>query len=439
MDDTRHHNAFSAQMDQQTLDDYAANGYDASGCAEKWGITKASARRRVLTAKRRLGWSMTDPSNDRVNRVQELLDKSSISKDGTRLKYVDVKSWGTAAKVKNADGTETFEEKGLYAVGTRLVPLEDFPRWPVVQRATPGAVQYRPPLPARRDGVEDTLVLGDAQVGYYRDIRTMALTPFHDLAAMDVILQIAASRTWHRVVILGDWLDAQSLSRYLQVAEFQLTMQPSIDFLDHVLKLLRSAVGKACRISYIEGNHERRISSFVATNAAAAYGLRRGGNPEWPQLSVPALLNFDVYGIEYTSAYPGGEVWLAPKLVCQHANPSSRTDLRASIIHGHNERRALETRTIHASTGIETYETWCVPGVGRIDDVSDPTALNRTSVPSDRTRKNANQGLAHVEIDADGRYNITPIKIERGFARFHGVGYQGTTIDFDPMRSAEVA
>jgi hypothetical protein len=224
-------------------------------------------------------------------------------------------------------------------------------------------------------------------------------------------------------------LDLPSLSRYLQVAEFSLTLQPSIHYAYELLCLMRAAVPEDTAFDYIAGNHERRLAEMIATNAKAAYGLRNGGNIDgWPQLSVPALLNLEQLRIRYTAEYPGGQVWLTPQLVCQHQDPSA-SDLRASIIHGHNERRKLDTRAIHSFEGVQVFETWCFPGFGNIEDVGDRTMLNRTMVASNRTRKSANNGFGLVYILPDGRHHIVDMPIVGGSTVFNGVEYRSEPVD----------
>ncbi len=407
--------------DQQVLDDYIRLGRNASTCANEWGVARRTAQERVTEARRRLGHSLTDQARpEHINRVQELLDRSSIDPAGHRIKNVRLNAWGTAAK--DADGN--IQTEGLHSTRINLVPQDEFPKWPVVQPAKPAIIKYAP-RPVRTDKLKRAFIIPDAQIGFFRSIKTGALEPFHDLRAIDAMLQMLRVFQPERIVILGDFLDVASLSKYLQIAEFQLTLQPSIEYAYRLLAEVRSAVGKKCKIDYIEGNHERRVAEYIQRNAASAYGLRRAGNPEWPQLSIPALLRFDELGIMYSDAYPGGQVWLTKNLVCQHAPPTKKNELRASVIHGHTPYNRVESRSIHYYDRIEEYSTTSVGGLMRVDEVTDPGQLVRTSVPSDRTRVGWTQGVAAVYIHSDDRFRVDLVPIQRGFAIFEQKCFQG--------------
>jgi hypothetical protein len=376
-------------------------------------------------------------SNEDLNRLARLLETANVPVSAIKtIDQVKLKSYGVFAKVKDKDGNETLDTKALYSTSLVLSPnWEDGPAWPVVQPGAVGKLEWNPSSEPVGEFAQRVFFIPDIQIGYYRNIVTMKLEPFHDLAAIDCMLQMLRDFRPTRVVILGDFLDCASLSRYLQVPEFQLTLQPSIYYGTALLQKARELAGPDCEFDFLEGNHERRVAEMIAINAKSAYGLRRGTDtPEaWPVLSIQNLLCFDALRIRCSTPYPSGQVWVTSKLVAQHQDPKS-TDIRATIIHGHQERRKNDSRTVHYQHGSETYDTWCFPGLGRIDDVAEPTQLQRTSVPSDRTRKNANQGLGVAYVFKSGSFHIEPVKIERGFGVLAGKPYQGRALSAKRLR-----
>jgi hypothetical protein len=222
------------------------------------------------------------------------------------------------------------------------------------------------------------------------------------------------------VVILGDFLDLAPLSRYLQVAEFQLTLQPALNYAHSLLVEIRETVGPNCEIVYIPGNHERRLSQYILENAASLFGIKKANIPSsWPVQSIPSLLRLDELDIEYLAEYPGGEYWITPKLLCTHA-PEKNEDLRASLIHGHNESSKLDSHSVTYHHGQEVYQRYCVPGLGKQGAVQDKLALNRTEVPSNRARKSGNQAIATVDVYSDNFFQVNMWDIQKGKMIFYG-------------------
>ncbi len=100
---------------------------------------------------------------------------------------------------------------------------------------------------------------------------------------------------------------------------------------------------------WIAGNHEERMPRFIASNAAAAFGLRRGNTPEsWPVLSVPYLCHFEETAIEYLPGYPASAFWINDRLRVIHGDRVNSNGVTAtkflarekvSVLYGHIHRR----------------------------------------------------------------------------------------------------
>ena len=182
------------------------------------------------------------------------------------------------------------------------------PLWPVIQQAKPVKVSL-PKVASKpsRNGLKMSLKGADTQIGF----RAVGdeYEAFHDDSAMDIFIQVARDEQPEEIVILGDFLDLPSQGKYVQEAGFARTTQMALDAGHEFLAKLRAVCAKS-RIVVIEGNHDKRMQSFIEQNALAAFGIRRAKMPEeWPTMSLPFLLRLEELGIEYQDAYPAAVSW----------------------------------------------------------------------------------------------------------------------------------
>lgn len=406
----------------------AAGKSIAPKCIGKNGrISLRTAQDWLLAASRgEVPKSVLEPSKEEgLNRLKELLDRSGVPVESIgKISKIKLNEWGVGAKIKQADGTHKFVREGLYSTQLVLDPTwKTGPQWPPMQPATQRAIEYIPFTATRSRNLDYVFIIPDAQIGYWWI--NGKLVNMHDEKAVDVCLQALQDVHPQKVVILGDLLDCSEISRYLQVPEFQKTLQPAIQYAYEFLLQVRRIVGPKCEIIFIPGNHERRIQEYIITNAKACYGLKRADTPDhWPVLSLQNLLCFDQLNIKCEAEYPGGQHWLADDLVCQHQGLTSKTDLRASIIHGHHPQIAVNGHTVHYKDGHKVYTTHCIPGLMRLGDHQDPMVLNRTLVPSGGTRLNWSQGFGVATLTKDHKHHrVEIVPIENGFSIFRDKEY----------------
>jgi hypothetical protein len=411
----------SQYSDEEVRVLYEDNGNSSDKAASLVGCGPSTFRDRMRL--------LNDPNyvdeKDKKNAVaflMEELEARGIDPRQVNIKQATVKTdkgtWDTMYKNAQKEGVKLPMKRDRRTVQIQFSPkFEEGPQWPVIQQPAPKNIKY---ISQGKElasiFTKRVFIIPDAQIGYYRNINTMELTPFHDLQAITVMLKMLKEYKPDTVVILGDFLDCASLSKYLQVSEFQLTLQPSLEYAHELLCQVRSIVGPKCKIEYIEGNHERRLSEFIARNALAAYGLRRAASvPDaWPVLSIPHLLRLDELSIGYSATYPGGQFWLTPKLVCTHQPPSKKTDLRASVIHGHTPHYRVDGHSVHYMDGIESYHVYSIPGLMHVEDVAEPQPLVRSQTPSAGTRMNWTQGVATVDILTDNVFKVQHHPIANG-------------------------
>ena len=313
---------------------------------------------------------------------------------------------------------------------------DEGPKWPVIQ---PGPRPKVRPQAKRRKakGWQTAALLPDMQVGYYTK-PDGTLEPTHDEAAIEVALAIVADVQPAKVVLHGDNADFAEMSRFRLSPAFQQTTQAAVDRLAMLAEQLRTAAPDA-EIVWLEGNHEARLPFYLLDNAKAAFGLRKGMDPQgWPVLSMPHLCGFAEAGIVYESGYPANEHWLNDNFRVIHGNKVRSNgstayayldDARVSTAFGHVHRRELAQRTRHTRHGPRTVTSVSFGCLARVDGAVPSTkggisAKDGTPVRTTEDWQNG-MGLVHFE-PGDGMHAIESVEIVNGWARFQDTDYRGS-------------
>lgn len=413
---------------------YLAAGRNASALANVLKCHPKNARERVRRMLVRVEehpvTERRDP--DLVNRVAELLERSNVDPNTIeRIRDLKFKSYGIAAKVKGPDGVERLETEGLYSTTFSADPILAAGDNPCLTQAPPISVTYTP-SDAPRIGrkLRTIVIVSDAQIGYINGPKGME--SIHDPDAVDVTKELIAAVQPDELVVIGDWLDLTSFSRWPQLPEFEGCAQASIDAGSRILGDMIAAAGPQCKKrTMVSGNHDVRLERYAQANAKAFLGLRRAGLPkEWPVLSMPFLLRFSELGVDYGGLFPAGEYWIADDILAIHA-PQRKLDFAAHIIHGHDHVLTRTTWAQHARLGRRNYFQYsvgCICRVGSRD--TDPTSLMVTQTPSDRARTSWAQGDAVLEI-LDGKipqHNLEHVHIQNGVAIYRGEVFTAQTL-----------
>jgi hypothetical protein len=114
--------------------------------------------------------------------------------------------------------------------------------------------------------------------------------PHGDAAAVRAALDELDGGGYGEVIINGDFLDMASMSRFGKDRETP-TIEQELKAAGRTLSLLRIAAGKI-PITYIQGNHELRLSARLNDLLPELSGL----------VSIPSLLRLDELGIEYVQS-----------------------------------------------------------------------------------------------------------------------------------------
>lgn len=320
--------------------------------------------------------------------------------------------------------------------GITLSPgWESGPQWPVVQPARPFKFPAVKSITVRHNG-KVAVVLPDMQIGYFHigDPRNPQLEPIHDERAMAIAMSIIRTVRPDLVVFLGDNLDLAEWGSYRQYPQFANTTQVAIYRAAAMLAEIRSIVPDA-KFVWLEGNHERRMDNTVVDNAKAAYGLRKAGSTfrDAPVLSVPNLLNFDEYGVEYVSGYPGGEYRITKWLTAIHGKkaradgatmPSYLRQGWDSVLAGHIHRIERYEQTRMSYKGPRTKVAASPGCLCRIDGVVPSTNggmdIYGRPVP---LAENWQQGLMVVDYEDEGWFNLDQVTIWSGRTVWRGKEY----------------
>ncbi len=375
---------------------------------------------------------------DRLDRIAKLLEKNDIKPEDVgkigRIKNIQLKDWQMGST--DADGNPQVTD--LNGTTIQIDPRwAEGPDWPVVQPARPLTVKPTKSTRKHTSGWYTAVILPDPQIGYRR-FEDGTMDPFHDEAAMNVALQIVRSLRPDVIVNLGDVMDLPEFGTYEQEPAFAFTTQPTLDRTSLFFAEQRANAPEA-EISYIEGNHDRRLQKSIIKNAKSAFGLRVANSaPEsWPVLSIPHLLNLDSIGVEYIQGYPAGEKWINDNLVCIHGSKVKSAgstaslvidDERVSVIFGHVHRIELQHKTRRTRAGAKRNFS-ATPGCLCRTDGAVPSTKSSTDCMGRALTswENWQQGLGVVRFqEGDGRFNLEIVPIYDGTAIFRDKEFTAT-------------
>jgi len=366
-------------------------------------------------------------TKETLGRIAALMERNGIDVDEVgRVSRISLYQ----SLTKNDEGKAEIHD----LMGVQFLPKwADGPSWPVIE---PGKPVKLPPLKARPDKSRDwqtAVILPDIQIGYFR-LADDSLEATHDEQALEVALAVLKDADPDVVVLVGDNLDLPEFGKYLTTAPFQRTTQAAIDRATLLSAQLRHAAPRA-RIVWIAGNHEERLPRMIATNASAAFGLRRGNLPEsWPVMSVPFLCRFDDYDIEFLAGYPASMYWINERLRVIHGDRVNSSGVTASkylakekvsVVYGHIHRREWAEITRQDHDGPRTIlaaSPGCLCRVdGAIPSVKGGTDLDGRPIVR---YEDWQQGLCVVDFQpGDGDFHLEMVPIRSGTARWRGSDY----------------
>lgn len=360
-----------------------------------------------------------------IGQLIDLLNRKNISIDDIGdVKRVSIYQ----SLTKNEDGEA--EVHDLAAI--QFSPTWDSgPKWPVVHQGPSYKLPPKKAVKREKTTYKKDVILPDMQIGYYRG-RSGELEPTHDEKAIEIAIELIRHVNPVTIVCLGDNLDLPEMGKYLTTPAYQQTTQATIDRATLLCAQLREAAPKA-KIVWLAGNHEERMPKYLLTNAAAAYGLRKGNTPEsWPVLTVPYLCRMDEYKVDYRPGYPASDYWINEKLRIIHGDRVKSSGSTAhvylnnektSVIYGHIHRIETAYKTREDFDGPRTIMAASPGCLARIDGAVPSTkgGVDLDGRPLTRY-ENWQQGIAVVTYENSGehKFSYEVMPIYNGWTMYQG-------------------
>lgn len=169
--------------------------------------------------------------------------------------------------------------------------------------------------------------------------------PSQDKRAVSLMFNVVSAIVPDEVLLLGDFIDCKAPARWSKgtAAEYADTLPGEIEAARQVLSDIRSI--HTGYLTFIEGNHEARVSSYLRNYAPAIAGLVP---------SLDKLLWFDNYKVHYVDQ----PYQVAPGFLAIHGKALSSTQNSAgqsawkermrhgsSIVQGHSHRAGIVADT----------------------------------------------------------------------------------------------
>ncbi len=229
--------------------------------------------------------------------------------------------------------------------------------------------------------------------------------PFQDKPVVRKWLDTVESMKPDGIDIIGDLIDAYSISRFDKNPARKANLQEELDEASVFLKSLKQVAPRGCDIRYTEGNHEDRLRKILWGKAKELAPLRN--------LSIPILLDLKSLGIRYHNAenpYKIGDLWYVHgDVIKPDAGLSAKAvaeRIGGSVLMGHSHRMGYCPTT--KWSGIQhAYECGYVADFRQLDYIN-------VSAPWQ-------QGWAIVDFGR-GWHDVSFVRVHRRPNR-HGTAY----------------
>lgn len=192
--------------------------------------------------------------------------------------------------------------------------------------------------------------------------------PLHDQKLFEFFLEFLSLAQPERLIINGDWLNFDDLSRHAVqgIPKDPTTAQDDINQGTIMLGQVRAALPRDTEITYIEGNHDKWLERYDIQEAPKSAALKRGTLPgqepdKYAAHAIPFLLHCEELRVDYVDAYPHGNVALNKKLGVYHGDKSRKGGGNTAhsslerkdhgVIIGHDHRLASVGSTIFSADG----------------------------------------------------------------------------------------
>lgn len=208
--------------------------------------------------------------------------------------------------------------------------------------------------------------------------------PYHDERAFAVAMNAATLLRPDALVIIGDFADCYAISRFVKSPERRRMLEWEIDRVNDALDTIQSL--RVPRVEYLEGNHENRLTRYVAEKAPELFGLVR-----IDQMLRIAERRWGWHEYGGSGVAIGRMVYKHDVGLCgKYALPGSLAAQGGNLCFGHTHRAG-----VWYDGRVNGKKHVCL-NVGWLGDFEQIDYGNR-----DRYRKEWQQGFGIVQHDAD--------------------------------------
>jgi predicted phosphodiesterase len=302
------------------------------------------------------------------------------------------------------------QAKGGEVITMHSIRAAVIPREEAVTRAQTSSRKPVLAKPPKKGKTQLIAVLSDQHV------------PYHDRDLHEHVLAWLKDTQPDRIVLLGDLLDMDSMSRHPWDARYHSTLQQTIDEGHQYVADLR-AVCPAAQIDYLLGNHEDRTRQRIIEKMREMYGVRRATD-ERSAISLEWLLALDELGVvmhtDEDMHYHHSQLRIAEGLVARHGQATRRGGGASAlaemerathgVIMGHCHRLATTCRTLYDQHGEGTV-MWAAEA-GTLAAVKGGLGY--------APRPDWQQGALTVTVDSDGIPHVESAIEHRGGLRWRG-------------------
>lgn len=219
--------------------------------------------------------------------------------------------------------------------------------------------------------------------------------PFHCERSWQLTLEFVAQSRPSEVVILGDFVDCYAVSSFTKDPSRLHRLQYEVERAHQELDKLATAAGPDCRVTYCEGNHEARLSRYIAERCPELFGLVP---------SLQALLGIPARGwswVPYRDWYQLGRLACCHDLGPHGVNAARQTlqAMGGNVVFGHTHR----VQTHYESTVKGEQMVGCTLGW-----LGDPAQVDYRHRALLRQWQHA---IGLVYLDDDGSFWLSPLPI----------------------------
>jgi predicted phosphodiesterase len=231
--------------------------------------------------------------------------------------------------------------------------------------------------------------------------------PYHCPKAVKLITAIIKELDISGLVQLGDFVDAFQLSKYSKCPSRRNLIAEDIEDFKGILNEWARNLKTGAHIHILEGNHEKRLSTYIAGQCRELHGLV----PDWPTMLGIDLRNktgrhkwhWHPY-MKWDSCQIGDVTFNHGFYYNQHCAATALAKYKTNIIFGHTHRVQYVTDGIHYACSL-----------GHISNEKE-TAHN--PVPTGWT-----QALGLLHVDKVGKSKLDLLPIQNGRTVLYGKAF----------------